>query len=596
MRLLLSVTLTFAAPLIVFGQDPPDVGGRQAQSKIIAVTVYQGNALVTREVIVPEGGGTMELVINPLPPETVANSLYAEGGDGLRILNTRFRSRAIKDDVREEVRKLDAQLKQLIQTGARFQADVRTAELNQQFLTKLEGFTGATMSHLTEKGLLSAETIIALSKYIMTTRAERAKELVGLQQQIEANAEQIDFTKRQLAELSGGTRRIERDAVIVVDKANAAAEKVKLNYLVGSVNWRPQYKLRAGKDKDPVALEYLASVTQRTGEDWVGVNLALSTAQPLLSAAPPALKSLEVSAMPLGAPTPPNMPGGQPPLPPGKAGYRDFQQRAGAGRGQAQQLSNAYNWNEATKVVNDAAALEQYADLLCAKEDIMAAQRDGEVSEGPSVTFHLRTKLTLPSRNDEQTLEVAKIDLNPDFFYKAVPVLSTHVYRQATLINRSEYVILPGEATMYLGSDFVGRSELPLVAIGKQFTVGFGVDPQLQATRQLMNKDRKLTGGNQVLTFDYRIMVNSFKSEPVKLQVWDRMPKAEAQMMAVNLISAKPELSTDPLYLRDERPKNLLRWDVTIQPNQNGEHPLTIEYQFRMELDKNLQIGAVTAK
>lgn len=596
MRLLLSVTLTFAAPLVVFGQDPPDGGGRQAQSKIVAVTVYQGNALVTREVIVPEGAGTMELVINPLPPETVANSLYAEGGDGLRILNTRFRSRAIKDDVREEVRKLDAQLKQLIQTGARFQADVRTAELNQQFLTKLEGFTGATMSHLTEKGLLSAETIIALSKYIMTTRAERAKELVGLQQQIEANAEQIDFTKRQLAELSGGTRRIERDAVIVVDKANAAAGKVKLNYLVGSVNWRPQYKLRAGKDKDPVALEYLASVTQRTGEDWVGVNLALSTAQPLLSAAPPALKSLEVSAMPLGAPTPPNMPGGQAPLPPGKAGYRDFQQRAGAGRGQAQQLSNAYNWNEATKVVNDAAALEQYADLLCAKEDIMAAQRDGEVSEGPSVTFHLRTKLTLPSRNDEQTLEVAKIDLNPDFFYKAVPVLSTHVYRQATLINRSEYVILPGEATMYLGSDFVGRSELPLVAIGKQFTVGFGVDPQLQATRQLMNKDRKLTGGNQVLTFDYRIMVNSFKSEPVKLQVWDRMPKAEAQMMAVNLISAKPELSTDPLYLRDERPKNLLRWDVTIQPNQNGEHPLTIDYQFRMELDKNLQIGAVTAK
>src|SRR5438874_7642918 len=87
-------------------QDAPDAGGRPAQHKIVAVTVYQGNALVTREVSVPEGAGSMELVVNPLPPETVTNSLYAEGGDGLRILSTRFRTRAIKEDVREEVRKL----------------------------------------------------------------------------------------------------------------------------------------------------------------------------------------------------------------------------------------------------------------------------------------------------------------------------------------------------------------------------------------------------------------------------------------------------------------------------------------------------------
>ena len=51
-----------------------------------------------------------------------------------------------------------------------------------------------------------------------------------------------------------------------------------------------------------------------------------------------------------------------------------------------------------------------------------------------------------------------------DFFYKAVPVLTPHVYRQANLTNSSEYVLLPGQATMYLGTDFVGRMDLPLVA------------------------------------------------------------------------------------------------------------------------------------
>src|SRR5262249_56012978 len=104
--------------------------------------------------------------------------------------------------------------------------------------------------------------------------------------------------------------------------------------------------------------------------------------------------------------------------------------------------------------------------------------------------------------SEEEVLEVARIELTPEYFYKAVPVLTSHVYRQATMVNKSEFVLLPGEATMYIGADFVGRMQLPLVAIGKQFTVGFGVDPQLQVQRVLVNKTRTTTGGNQVLSFD----------------------------------------------------------------------------------------------
>lgn len=599
---LLTVAVAWVAQPVL--AEPADVGGKPTASRIVAVTVYQTSALVTRTVDVPEGAGTIELVVSPLPPETVPSSLYAEGTDGIRVLNSRFRTRAIREDTRDEVRKLQAQIKQLAQEAQRLQADVKTATENQQFLTKLEAFTGATMQHLTEKGLLSAETTIALAKYVMATRSERSKELVALQQQLQANGEQSDFAKRQLAELTSGVQRTERDAVIVVDKANAAAGTVRLNYLVGAVAWRPQYKLRAGKDKDPVSLEYLASVRQQTGEDWTGVALALSTAQPMLNASPPELKSLEVSAIAASAPNPMGIgqpgggPGGAMGGRSGKDVYKELQQRAGESRAQSQQLSNTLNWTEAGKVINEAAALEQFGDLMATRDEIVLAKRelgDG-VSDGPSVTYRLRTRLTLPSRNDVQTLEVARIELAPEFFYKAVPVLTPHVYREATLTNKSDFVLLPGEATMYLGTDFVGRAELPLVAIGKQFTVGFGVDPQLQASRQLLNKTRTTTGGNQVLTFDYRILVNSYKTEPVRVQVWDRMPKAEAQAVAVSLVSQKPDVSTDPLYLREDRPKNLLRWDVTAQPTQNGEKALAIDYQFKLELDKNMQIGAVAAK
>jgi hypothetical protein len=579
------------------------IDSKAAASKIVAVTVYQNSALVTREVTVPEGTGQLELVVSPLPPETVGNSLYSEGGDGIRILNTRFRSRAIKEDTREEVRKLESTLKQLAKSAQQIQADLQTATENLKFLAKLESYTSTTLQHLSDKGMLNSEASIAMARFVMTTRAERSKEVVNLQQALDANKEQAEFAKRQLNELTSGIQKTERDAVIVVDKANAGAGAIRLNYLVGSVNWRPHYKLRAGKDRDPVALEYLASVQQRTGEDWAGVLVALSTAQPMLNAAPPELKSLEVAAIPMDAPNPmaqagipagPDAFGGGK----GKDAYKSLQQRANAGRQQSQTLANSFSWGEAARVINDAAALEQYAQICAHRDEIFMAQRELGVDdgEGPSVTYRLKTRLSLPSRNDDQTLEIARIELTPDYFYKSVPVLTSHVYRQATLTNSSDFVLLPGSATMYLGADFVGRCELPIVAIGKQFTVGFGVDPQIQVSRQMLNKDHKTTGGNQVLTFDYQILINSYKTEPVKMQVWDRVPKAEAQTVAVSLVNQKPDLSSDALYLREDRPKNLLRWDVTVPPGQHGEKAISIGYQFRMELDRQMQIGPVVAK
>src|SRR5438270_6321107 len=84
-------------------EAPPKV----AASRITHVTVYPNNALLTREVEVPAGTGTLELVVNSLPERTIDNSLYSEGGDGIRVLSTRFRTRPIKENTREEVRKLE---------------------------------------------------------------------------------------------------------------------------------------------------------------------------------------------------------------------------------------------------------------------------------------------------------------------------------------------------------------------------------------------------------------------------------------------------------------------------------------------------------
>jgi hypothetical protein len=614
------------------GKDRPtdaEAPPKAAASKIVNVTVYPDSALVTREVEVPAGAGTVELVVTPLPERTVDSSLYSEGGDGIRVLTTRFRTRPIKENTREEVRKLEDKARTLKQNAEKIQADLDACKQNMALLGKLENFTAASTQHATEKGKMDSEATIALAKYLMEGRGEKTKEMITLQQQLQTNQEEMEFVARKMREMSVGTSRTERDAVIVVDKAKGDAGKVRLNYLVDAAAWRPQYKLRTGKEpKDNVSLEYLAAIKQQTGEDWQNVNLVLSTAQPMLNASPPELTMLAVAVVPRnhnvnpgnfpqilaqgqGAPNAgPGKPGAQfgfqggfgggqsgnlgaIPNPEGLANAADLDNTSQLLRQQAQQVLNRKNEEQSNEFFNYAGALDQAKDLVLNPEGRVAKHALARSrNEGPSVTYHLNARLSVPSRDDEQVLEVTRIDMAPEYFYKAVPVLTSHVYRQANLTNKSKYVLLPGEATMYNGTDFVGRMNLPLVAIGETFTAGFGTEPQLQVHRQMMDKSRTMQGGNQVLKYEYRILVSSYKPERVQLQVWDRLPQAENETMGVSLVKAAPEVSKDPLYLREERPHNLLRWDLEVDPVMNGEKALAVQYEFKLELDKQMTIGS----
>jgi uncharacterized protein (TIGR02231 family) len=559
-----------------------DSGLRIAPSRVASVTIYPSSALVTRDVEVPEGSGTLELTVTPLPPTTVNSSLYTEGADGIRVLTTRFRTRPILQDTREDVRKLQDELEELQATKEKLEADLKANQANTQTLGKMENFMSVTMIQATEKGTLNSESAIALSKHIMDARGEKAKEAVALQQQLQGVQKKAEFAQRRLSEMSAGPVRTERDAVVVVEKTNAAAGKVRLHYLVDAASWRPQYKLRAGKStKDPVQLEYLAAVVQQTGEDWSKVKLALSTAQPMLNAAPPELQVLQVSVAPKGSAQPlahqPNV--------------MELEEQVRSLRSKAQKDFNEKKQSSGVGLVNTAATLDQSWELLnpdaALKRGCALAGR-----EGPTVTYHLDSPFSVPSRNDEQVLEVARLDMTPDYYYKAVPLLTSQVYRQADLVNRSSHVLLPGDATMYNGADFVGQMSLPLVAVGEQFTASFGVDPQLQVQRQMTDKSRTTQGANQLLRYEYRVLVNSYKAERVRMQIWERLPHAENEAVGVSLVKATPEVSKDALYQREQRPTNLLRWDVNVEPNQNGEKALAIQYEFKLELDRQMTINS----
>jgi hypothetical protein len=654
-----------------------------AASRIVSVTVYQSQALVTREVSVPEGQGTVELVVTPLPPQTVDTSLFAEGAEGFRVLSARFRTRAAKDDTRQEVRAREDLLKKLQVDARKLQKEIAVHEQDLQYLQKLEGFTGAALTSLTKQGRLDAGAVLTLSKFIMEDRNSRSKADTDLREKLQSNTDAAEFARRQLAELSSGSSRIERDAVIVVQRSRAGSGTVRLGYLVSAAGWSPQYRLRGAADGAPVRLEYLAAAVQQTGEDWPDVRVTLSTAHPSLDAAPPEFLPLtmavahaedsgpleasddrsqkiaavlsKVIPMPFPVETPlenvikyirdstrnqafsDGIPIYVDPLglvevektmsstvifdvkevplrtslklilkqlgltyqvkdglltitspdSENQSAENDLAERGNAMGGigamgyspeQAQAFGGA--------MLNQAAASGQSEELRVS--DSQGPSPVSAEKDSPSVTFAIASKLDIPSRRDPQLLEVARIELPAEYYAKAIPVLTPRVYRLAKLTNKSDTVLLPGEATVYVGSDFVGRMKLPLVAAGEPFIAGFGVDPQLQVSRRLLHKSRSVQGGNQVFAYEFRIGLRNYRGNPVKVQLWDRLPKAQGEALAVHLVKTSEELSTDNLYQRTARMDNLLRWDVTLLPGTVGDKTVYLSYEFRLEYARDL--------
>jgi hypothetical protein len=584
-----------AAPGVEFDLPRP----KAAPSRVSAVTVYRGDALITREVDVPEGKGLVEVVVTPLPASTFPGSVFAEGGDGLRVLSTRYRTRAVMNDTRKDVRAKHEEIAVLEREAGLLHREIDIHRENLAFLSKLEGFSSSTMQSMTEKGRLSETAPIALANYVMDSRGIRSRAQIELELKLDKNTKALDLAKEQLSELSEGDSREEADAVIVIDKTAPAAGHVRLSYIVDFAGWVPKYRVRACGDKDPVQIEYLAEIEQISGEDWNDARLTLSTSQPTVNAALPELLPLDLAVVDKAKRTQKGQSGGE-----GSSDERDAQrdmeqavaenvQQAGRDyRGEAQQAMIRTDAQTGGALLNQAAAFDQVEEILSkddADEDVV--RKPDDTRENPSVTYTLHGRFTVPSIRAPHLVEVGRFELTPEYFDKAAPVLSPRVYRLAKLTNTSDFVLLAGEASMYVGTDFVGRMRLPQVTIGEPFTASFGIDPHIQVGRRLVKKTHSIQGANQIHSYEFRIVVRNFGNTRTKLQVWDRLPRVEGESVAVSLASSAPAVSTDPLYQRTSKADNLLRWDLEVPAGTVGEKAMTILYQFKLEYARDVAIN-----
>ncbi|MBM4040363.1 MAG: mucoidy inhibitor MuiA family protein, partial [Planctomycetes bacterium] len=547
--------------------EPPGVKG-----KVEAVTLYRGQALVTRAVPVEGAAGSVELVVTGLPDQVVPDSLFAEAAAGIEVRAVRFRQRAIGEEPREEVRKIDQEI-QLVQD--RVAANKKRQELLTQrlaYLAKLDEFTAATAKADLAKGVLNYEALEKTSQFSFKQRDDTLTESLKLDTEARELAKQLALLQRQRSELTAGASRTVSEALVFLEKREAAKGAIKLSYVVSEAGWAPAYNFRSVKEGKAVNVEYNALVHQMSGEDWTGVSLTLSTASPAIAAHGPGLAPFRVSLASLGGQAPAQ----------GKDiadKFQAAQKRLSEFRGRQQALASdsgyAANWE-----MNRAANEGQWAELAAGRDVLDLIRREPATTEGPSVSYALATPVSLASRADQQMLRIQDMELASQFYHVATPVLTAFVYREAEMTNNAAEVLLGGPVSVYLDGRFVGRGELPTVARGETFVMGFGADPQLRARRELLDKTESVQGGNREISLKIRLAIENYKDAEVKVRLFDRIPHPERKTdIRVTLGDMGTEkLSDDKLYLRLEQPKGILRWDIAVPAKASGEKARLLEY------------------
>ncbi len=554
-----------------------------AASRVARVTLYRGQALVTRTLSLAGPKGATEVVVADLPEQVVADSLYAEGGEGVEVRAVRFRSRAVGQEPREEVRKIDATIEDC---NEKMRANAKGQEVlakRTAYLDQMENFTVATAKTDLARGFLDAVALQKITLFSFEQRGGAAKELLALEKEAKHLTEQLALFTREREELTKGASRTVREAVLFVEKRAEGPGAVQLNYLVGSCGWSPTYAFRAGHEGKEVAVECNALVQQMTGEDWNGVTLTLSTASPALSAAGLGLAPFPISlARDTGR----------------KLSTADLAQQLQAIRGR-QSEAQVFNRNAVTLADNIAsswtvntAANDLQSLELASGEDVlnMMQSRDSQAA-GPSLSYQLAGAVNLASRSDQQMVRILQTAFQGRFYYVATPVLTNYVYREAELINTSPEDLLSGPITVYLDGRFVGRSEIPTVARGQTFVVGFGVDPQLRARRELASRTENVQGGNRELSFKYRLVLENYKDQPAEVRLFDRLPYSDRPSdVRIKLGDLHDPLSKDDFYVRTERPKGILRWEIKVRAGATGENVRIVEYGFTLDFDRNLAL------
>lgn len=501
---------------LALAQDPAPTG------QVVAVTVFQDRATVTREVSVDLTAGSNRVVFRDLPPNLDDRTVQAEGAStvGASIRGIEVIRRELAEDRRARVEALRDR-RTALQDQRQEHVDRKTSAETE--LTFLERVGAAAAAQLSAELLFAPDTTTDARNLADLLRARVPEIRTTIREAGQAIRDvdaEIGAVDRELAAVQGAPQWARRDVTVDVDAPTAGRATVKLTYTLPGASWTPTWDVRATPGSPTVALSLSAQVTQTTGEDWSNVGLTLSTARPAGGVSPPVLDPFWL----------------QPP-------YVDYGTFGGLMMDAEPVMAAESEESGGGRFRERAAAGPPPPPPEAPMAVLQATVEERAVAS----TFVVPGGTSIPGDGARRRVKVTEASPAATWVHVAVPSLDERAFVVSELTWSESWPLLAGPASIFVGDAFVGAMDLPTIGQGGTVEVGFGPDDAVRVTRTTVEDLRKGPNffGKIKVTRLYSATVESGRSEPVQVSIREVLPISTVDAWKVKPIGDEPDRTED---------------------------------------------------
>ena len=554
-------------------QESFDVGDPVVvESRIVAVTVYQSEAAITRrvELDIPAGLSVVRFLdasAASLDPDTV----QARISEGAKVIEVVVREVPVADpEAKGRAGELDARIEAIALEIAALEDDVKVLEGEWVFLDAIAAKAGERAAAATGGEALDLDEVAEQIQFLAERRTSlllRKRELAAVLVE-RRRAKSVLERERQAIGSRAGSRMVQ-DVMVASPEGGTAT--IDLLYRVGNARWEPAYRIRTDVVGSRSDIEYDALVTQSTGEDWTEVALELSTADPSAPTAPPSIDPVYLDVFV--------------PIP-------------------ARGLVDA---EKSTKLGVDRLAFEAGRPMapggfggggggtggFLGDADFAAVAFDS----GLAVAYRLPRTVSVPSDAEQtQRLRIDSIDGKPKLVFVSRPITGAQTSLRATLENTTDLVLLPGDASIFVAGDYVGETSIPAVAGRGRFEVFLGPEPRLEIVKQPTIRNTTTTGlfgGGRQTSLSNRIDLENRLPRAVVVELWDRRPVSRNEKITVTVADLSRPLDANPDYLEDDAPLGLLRWTIALGAAGTVDAKASVSWTTRIAHAADIEITPI---
>ncbi len=533
----------------------------KVNSTITEVTVFPDRARVIRTVTKSLLPGDYILVFEKLPADTDQNSIQVSGKGAATLKEVNAKEVRYSKIPVEKINQLLQKEKALEEQEEALEDREEQIEKEKEFLDNItKKLTGVTQK--SEPANLDPDKWMKLVAFYSSKLKSLDEELRTIEKQkkeLEEKKQQVQWEKYGINELKE-KKRFQVKAKVTVKKQGPIT--LKLAYMVDGPQWVPVYEMHVDSQKKRMKIKYNAFLKQNTGEDWRGVRLKLSTAQPSFGAKHPDLQAWYIA---FRSPKKPEKP------------------TPGVNIRTSSTTSNMYSV--------DGVNLSSLKSEPGAEEEI--EEEIASVEAGAtSVVFAIEGRSTIKSSRSKHKVNIGSHNFPVHFRYSTVPKLKPYAYLKAKAVNNSPYPMLPGESTIFLDNTYVTKSHMKKMAIGQEFWTFLGVDEGISVDYKILDPFRQNKGvfkKKNVLVYKRFITIKYHKKTQEELVVWDHMPMSKDEAIKVELVEPIIKKKSngnksDGVVLTKRK---MLEWFFKPKPGDKIEIPIQFTVQYPK--DKELQ-------